>query len=103
MGEEWEADQEWHIARAEYHLACARGAEPEVHPAEFRLPTRHDLAAMRHETGLSQSEAAQEIGYSQGTITNVEKGRTAPGRELIMALLALYLREWPAPERDPDA
>lgn len=85
---------ERHLTEIERHLRAARGDRLDVDPWTFKLPTAEDLRAMRERCGMSVSEAADGMGYSDQTVYNIEAGRQPPGREFIQQALRLYRREW---------
>lgn len=49
-----------------------------------------DVAAIRAQTGLSQSEFAQSIGVAKGTLLNWEQGRRQPTgpAQVLLAMIA---------------
>lgn len=51
------------------------------------------LKAARVDVGLTQSEAAQRLKISKGTLANYEKYRTVPDIEKSKEIAALYKRE----------
>ncbi len=54
--------------------------------SEFKI----SLKAARVNAGLSQEEAASQIGVSRQTITNYETGKTAPDIKTLRKLADLY-------------
>ena len=54
--------------------------------SEFKI----SLKAARVNAGLSQEEAASQVGVSRQTITNYETGKTAPDIKTLRKLADLY-------------
>lgn len=52
------------------------------------------LAAARVNVGLSQKNAAKELGISNKTLCNWEKGKTFPDQPMIEKICALYCRTY---------
>lgn len=70
-------------------LAFARGEETGAVVHRIAVP-EVDVAAIRHETGLSQGEFARSIGVAKGTLLNWEHGRRRPSgpAQVLLALIA---------------
>lgn len=51
---------------------------------------RISLEAARVNAGISQKEAAKQLGVNVGTLSNWERGQTAPSVEKFRALCSLY-------------
>jgi putative transcriptional regulator len=70
-------------------LAFARGEETGAIMHHIAIP-HVDVVAIRHETGLSQSEFARSIGVAKGTLLNWEHGRRRPTgpAQVLLALIA---------------
>lgn len=52
------------------------------------------LKAARVNTGLNQKEAAAELGISEGTLVNYEKGTSFPDVSMIEKIKRLYGLEY---------
>lgn len=53
---------------------------------EDELILRNDLAEVRKEKGLSQSELAKMVGVSRNTISSIETGQFNPTAKLALIL-----------------
>ena len=74
-------------------IAFARGADTGARVHVIEVPVI-DVAKIRAQTGLSQSQFAKSIGVAKGTLLNWEQGRrepTGPAKALLRAI-----------ERDPE-
>lgn len=59
---------------------------------EVKEELRVNLVSARTNVGLSQEEAAAEIGVNPATLVNWEKGKTFPNIKQAYALAKLYKR-----------
>jgi DNA-binding XRE family transcriptional regulator len=98
-----ETDTAFHTRQIERHTAMLRGEEPEppLSPDDFRIPSGEALRSMRETCGLTTAEVADRVGKTRQTIYAVERQDSRPGFGLLVALLRLYRREWPADAEVP--
>lgn len=78
------------IARGlEEALAYSKGRTEGARVHRIAVPDI-DVAAVRHKTGLSQSDFAKSIGVAKGTLLNWEQGRRRPTgpAQVLLALIA---------------
>lgn len=70
-------------------LDFARGKETGARVHHVRIPAV-DVAAIRAQTGLSQSAFARSIGVAKGTLLNWEHGRRRPTgpAQVLLAMIA---------------
>ncbi|NNC71464.1 MAG: helix-turn-helix domain-containing protein [Sphingomonadaceae bacterium] len=70
-------------------IAFAEGRTKGTRVHEIEVPDV-DVARIRHETGLSQSEFARSIGVAKATLLNWEHGRRSPSgpAQVLLALIA---------------
>ena len=70
-------------------LDFARGAETGAVVHRIAVP-EVDVAAVRAQTGLSQSDFARSIGVAKGTLLNWEHGRRRPTgpAQVLLAMIA---------------
>lgn len=70
-------------------LAFARGETTGAAVHHVEIPTV-DVAAIRAQTGLSQSAFARSIGVAKGTLLNWEHGRRQPTgpAQVLLAMIA---------------
>ncbi len=76
-------------AGLEEAIAFAKGEDTGAVVHRIAVPSV-DVAAIRHDTGLSQSEFARSIGVAKGTLLNWEHGRRRPTgpAQVLLALIA---------------
>ena len=70
-------------------IAFAKGADTGAHVHVIDVPVI-DVAAIRAQTGLSQSQFAKSIGVAKGTLLNWEHGRRQPTgpAQVLLAMIA---------------
>jgi putative transcriptional regulator len=70
-------------------LAFAQGQKTGAVVHQIEVPTV-DVAAIRANTGLSQSQFAKSIGVAKGTLLNWEHGRRRPTgpAQVLLAMIA---------------
>lgn len=70
-------------------IAFAKGEDTGARVHVFAVPVI-DVAAIRAQTGLSQSQFAKSIGVAKGTLLNWEHGRRQPTgpAQVLLAMIA---------------
>jgi putative transcriptional regulator len=71
-------------------IAFASGKETGAIVHKIRMPSVINVAQIRAQTGLSQSEFAKSIGVAKGTLLNWEHGRRQPTgpAQILLAMIA---------------
>jgi putative transcriptional regulator len=77
------------IAAMEEALAFSRGEDTGARVHVIEVPVI-DVARIRAQTGLSQSQFAKSIGVAKGTLLNWEHGRRRPTgpAQVLLAMIA---------------